>query len=564
MSMRIGGLATGMDIDTIVSNLMKGEKAKLTKVQQQKQLNIWRQESYYEINRALANFVINTKTAFGLAQTSESGGIVNTGVNRLTWVKTAAVSDTDIADVAAYADAVKGTYSINVTRLAGNWSAASSAKISSGGTGNLASQFGIANEDTINFTLTTNSGTVTVNKSNLAGVSLGEIVSEINSANIGVTAIYDSDLDRVFLQTSATGSANTVKITDNSVITGGAKFLTGGDSLLRLQYLDEAQTYQDVSNGATYSGQDALLDFGAAGNITQSSNTFTINNMSITLKSAGAATITVGTNTSAVYEKISAFVQSYNALIEEIGTKMSATRYADYLPLTDEQKAEMEEAQISKWEEKAKSGLLRNDAILERNLQSFRSGMYQAVSGVDGIYSQLTSIGITTEAYSSGSRGGKLVIDESKLTQAIEADADSVLELLFKEPGGTLNTKRESQMTSAEITQKRAESGLIRRLYDNVTAGMKQIITKAGCGDDAELYRKVNASILVDFVVGYGSISMLDKENTQYTNRIDTINKYLANREEMYWKKFTAMEKAIDLMNQQSTWLLQQFGQESS
>ncbi len=563
MSMRIGGLASGMDIDSIVSDLMKAEKLKLTKVEQQKQLTVWRQENYYEINRALANFVINTKTNFGLATASANGGIVSTGVNRLDWVKNAVISDTDIAGVTAYSNAVKGSYHINVTQLAENWSAASGEAISTGGLGNLATQFGISNNDTINFTITTNKGTVTVNETNLAEVSLNDIIKQVNSANIGVTAIYDSNLDRVFLQTAATGAANTVNITDNSVITGGAKFLTGADNLLEMKYLDESQVYQDITAGVTYTGKDALFDFGAASNIVQSSNTFTVNNISFTLKATGNATVTVGTNTSAVYEKITSFVQSYNELLEKIGTEMSEVRYSDYLPLSDEQKAGMEQAQITQWEDKAKNGLLRNDTVLQRLYQDFRSGMYQEVSDVTGIYDQLTSIGITTEGYSSSSRGGKLVIDETKLLNAIETDVDSVMELMFKEPGGNLNIKSESLMTSGEITQKRSESGLIRRLYDNVTVGMKQIINKAGCGDDAELYRKVNGSILVDFVVNYGSISFLDKENTEYTKKIDTINDYLIRTEDMYWRKFTAMEQAIDRMNQQSSWLAQQFGQES-
>ena len=563
MNMRIGGLASGMDIDTIVANLMTAEKAKLTKVQQQKQLTVWRQENYYEMNRALANFVINTKTAFGLAQTAASGGIVSTSVNRLTWVKSAVISDEDIADVTAYANAVKGSYNINVEKLAGNWSSASEAKISTGATTDLATQFGIDNGDTINFTITTNSGTVTVNETNLADVALDDIITQINSANIGVSAIYDTNLDRVFLQTTATGEENTVEITDNSVITGGAKFLTGATNLLKMKHLDSNQTYQDITSGVTYTGTDALFDFGAASNITQSSNTFTVNNVSFTLKATGAATVTVSTNTNAVYEKISDFVKSYNALIDEIGAGITETRYSDYLPLSDEQKAEMEEAQITQWEDKAKSGLLRNDQVLQRMFGNFRSGMYQEVTDVMGIYSHLTSIGITTERYSSSSLGGKLVIDEVKLRAAIETDVDSVIELLFKEPSGTLNTKAESQMTSAEIVQKREESGLIRRLFDIATVGMKEIINKAGVGDDAELYRRVNASILVDFVIKYGSISMLEKEADDYTTKIDTLNDYLEKTEERYWKKFTAMEKAIDRMNQQNTWLVQQFGQEN-
>ena len=66
--------------------------------------------------------------------------------------------------------------------------------------------------------------------------------------------------------------------------------------------------------------------------------------------------------------------------------------------------------------------------------------------------------------------------------------------------------------------------------------------------------------MLLDFVTTHGSISMIDKNIGQLEDRIDTINYYLVKREARYWQQFTAMEKAINQMNQQSAWLAEQFG----
>jgi flagellar hook-associated protein 2 len=48
--MRIGGLASGMDIDQIVSDLMRAERMRVDKLYQQKQVMEWQKADYREIN----------------------------------------------------------------------------------------------------------------------------------------------------------------------------------------------------------------------------------------------------------------------------------------------------------------------------------------------------------------------------------------------------------------------------------------------------------------------------------------------------------------------------------
>jgi flagellar hook-associated protein 2 len=159
--------------------------------------------------------------------------------------------------------------------------------------------------------------------------------------------------------------------------------------------------------------------------------------------------------------------------------------------------------------------------------------------------------------------GGKLEIDENKLKEAIAKDADGVMELLFHEPDESLTTKLESKMSSAEIQEKRSQSGLISRLYDNVVTNMKNVVYEAGTGDNAELYRNVSSTLLIDFVVKYSSTSVLDKQTDELEDKLDTVNDYLDTVENRYYSQFTAMEEAIQKMNTQSSWLSQQFGMTS-
>ncbi|MCC3356948.1 flagellar filament capping protein FliD [Bacillus sp. REN16] len=53
MNMRIGGLASGMDIDQIVKDLMKAERIPLNKMNQQKQVLEWQRDDYRSMNSLL-------------------------------------------------------------------------------------------------------------------------------------------------------------------------------------------------------------------------------------------------------------------------------------------------------------------------------------------------------------------------------------------------------------------------------------------------------------------------------------------------------------------------------
>lgn len=572
MVMRIGGIASGMDIDSMVNDMMKVERMKVDRLEQQKTLAQWRQESYNNINKIYANFILDTKKEFELSYTTGTGTVLDKSVSSLGWVKKASVSDDKIAEISARADAAKGTYKVHVDRLASNWSCASSAGISTGDKDTLANQFGLTDPgDKLEFTIDTKvegetkSETFTITNEELATTSMVDLVNKINGANLGVTAVYDVSADRFFFQTNNTGSENTVKITDNSTISDGRSFITGANSALKLQYLDSdgvSHIVEDATQGdtAVYSGVDAQLDFGAAQNITQSSNTFIMNGINFKLKDTGDFTIDVSTNTDGIVDKVKSFVEAYNKMVDEIGTKLSEKRYKDYQPLTQEQKSAMSENDIKLWEERAKSGLLKDDLILSTTMQSMRSGLYQEVEGVNGQFSQLTQIGISTQKYVSGAVGGKLQINETKLREAIEEDPDGVMEMLFKQPDDDLKYKSESTMSKAEINEKRSQSGIITRLYDNMISGMKDVVFKAGSGDNSNLYSNVSTSIMIDFVAECSSISMIDKENNNLDKKIYNENRRLIDVENSLWRRFTAMETALAKMNQQSNSLLQQLG----
>ncbi|HWQ62499.1 MAG TPA: flagellar filament capping protein FliD [Negativicutes bacterium] len=115
---RVTGLSSGIDVDSIVEQLVTAEKAKkLNKLQQKEQLSTWRQEAYQDIIteiQAFSNKYLNV--------TSSTSLLSSKNYNKLT------VTSSSSAVAATYTSAAKaGTHSVYVSQLA------TAAKVASSG-----------------------------------------------------------------------------------------------------------------------------------------------------------------------------------------------------------------------------------------------------------------------------------------------------------------------------------------------------------------------------------------------------------------------------------------------
>lgn len=541
-AIRFGGMASGLDTESMVKELMKAERAKVDKLQQSKQTKTWVQEAYNDMNKSFANFILDSKKALGITRTSSTGSTYSTSYSSFTWVKSASSSNESTFTATATTSAVSGTHSIKVEKLATGVNVASGVDIAvRNGKADVTSTTTLSELGIGDGTVTFEGASGPISYS--ANETVAELVSKINSLKdasgnaLGIKATFDETSNRLFLSTTSMGSSAQINITAD----GGRLFTESSPGA------KDSKFATDLTAETAVVGQDAEIDFDGAAGIKYSSNQFTINGITIDLKAAQPGvtnTIKVDTNTDGIVEKVKAFVDSYNTLIDSVNTKLGEKKYRDYQPLTDEQKEAMDEDTIKLWEEKAKSGLLRNDSTLQRTLETIRSSLYEKVEGVSGSFSSMFEIGITTGSYTDK---GKLEIDETKLREKIMEDPDGVMELLFK------------TSSSSDDETKQKESGIINRIYDNMVEGMKDVIDKAGAGDNASLYRKVQSNIMIEFVVK-GSKSLIDEDLLSIAKRIDTENDRLSDVEDRYWKRFTALEKAMQQMNSQSSWLSQQLG----
>ncbi|HHW32023.1 MAG TPA: flagellar filament capping protein FliD [Clostridiaceae bacterium] len=369
--------------------------------------------------------------------------------------------------------------------------------------------------------------------------TLSSMLNTINrDADAGVNISYDEISDKFIIVAKQTGDGDNIRIDQ----TGGTFFTQDGKA--GAAGIDTANPV-DTANGGQQ-GRDAIIEIDGQV-ITRSSNTFTINGITYTVhkehpENSDGETISVTQDVDGVFHIIKSFIEKYNEVIDKINAKLSEKYDRNYQPLTSDQKEAMSEDEIKKWEEKAKTGLLRNDPILQNILYGMRRALTEKVEGV-GI--TLSSIGITTGSYTEK---GKLKIDETKLKEAIKNDIDSVMNLFSKKSSIDSNI----DITSEERAIRYKEEGLAYRLFDIIEDNIRTfrdknnkkglLLEKAGIeGDTTEF------------------TSLLYKEIRDYENRIAELNIKLIEKENNYYKKFTALERAIAQMNSQSNWLAMQF-----
>lgn len=337
--------------------------------------------------------------------------------------------------------------------------------------------------------------------------SLTQLGNRVNSSNVGINLFYDKQSGQMTLNRAETGKFNDA----------------GPDITVEGLLMKDIFKFDDTAK--LTGGKNAVFTINGL-TTERNSNTFEMNGVTFTLKQTFAEEVSVSVNNDStkVFDNIKEFVNKYNELIDKIQKKTSEERYRKYTPLTDDQRETLSDKQQEKWEEMAKSGLLRRDPLLGSVLTNMRMNFSQPVTNdkVSGAFNQLAKIGITTTA--NYLEGGKLEINEAKLRKAIEEDPESV-ENLFRGDGPTDSQK-----------------GIVQRLYDTVSKTMNQLKEKAGN----------SFSTQQQFAIGR-TLKGID-------SRINSFEKRLVQVEDRYWRQFTAMEKAIQRSNQQSMYLMNQFG----
>ncbi|MBP2636923.1 MAG: flagellar capping protein [Firmicutes bacterium] len=490
MATRTYGLSgSGMDVDQLVSDLMKAQRTRYDSMVQKKTLLEWKKSDYHTMYTTINDFR-NTVFNYKLSSTLSPKNVTS--------------SDESVATVTANSDAANVTHSLTVNWLAEGVTLTSGDLNSASSKDSLVNQFyGGTAPTPATFNIKISDGAtekeITVDTSK----SIYDLVSNINNSGLNIKANYDSNLDRFFLYNTKTGADTEIDFTGSS-----AEGLTFLQNKLQL-------------DTTTKTGKDASFSLDGVA-LTQASNSFTISNVTYNLKKAGTITASVTGDTDKTITAVKAFIEAYNSALSKVNAEVEESRYSDYAPLSSEQKAEMSESEITAWETKAKSGMLHSDSMLRNLVDKMRNAIASPVSGVEGQYNSMSALGITTGTYTEG---GKLYLDEAKLKKALESDPD-IVNKVFSADGDTS-----------------ASQGVATRMYDILKGGMDNIVSEAG----------ITASTSDD------TESTLAKLINRYDDDLYTLSERLADMEDRYYAQFNAMESALNQLNQQSSWLSQQF-----
>lgn len=348
------------------------------------------------------------------------------------------------------------------------------------------------------FTVYTKSGSQTI--SIKADETIADVVKKFEDA--GVKASFDEKQGKLVFDYK-----NEDEIffggDENALNALGIKSLEKNEGAVKLDGTDA----EIVLNGATFKAD---------------SNTFSINGLTITAKEVTeeGAPIKLVTDTSvdAVYDTIKEFITGYNELVNEMDSLYNASSAKGYEPLTDDEKENMSEKEIEKWEEKIKDSLLRRDNTISSVTSAMKSVLQMSFE-VNGKKMSLASFGIGTGSY-------LLMKDNEKNALHIDGDKDDDLT-------SSKEDKLRKMIASDPDTVADFFSQLTNALYD-------------------ELGNRMKSTTLSSAFTIYNDKQMED-ELDDLDDKISKWEKYVTDQEDYWYDKFSAMEKALSELQSQTS-----------
>jgi flagellar capping protein FliD len=499
MTMRISGIASGMDIDQMVKDLMKAQSVPLDKMSQTKQYTEWQRDDYRSMNKLLLDF-----------DTSIFDGV---GKQATFIQKTVSVSDQNAVSIKNINSTSDFSGTLVVKNLATNATMISSGAIAvNNGSDKLST---VSSEEIITINAIDKDGNMPSTpfkvKFDPSEETMDSLIAKINAGS-NVNMFFDSNTKKIAMTAKNSGD-----IGDNTV---PEIALTGSFFTTNLNMDSDNVAAETAKRGSL--GINASFTYNGL-TTTRTTNTFQLNGFEVNLKKADPTqtlTFNSSPDVDKILDSIVKFVAQYNDTISKINDKIGESKNRDYPPLTDAQRETLSDKEIEKWEEIAHKGTLKNDSALASGLNQMRTDLYSSVGSLST--NQLAKIGIKTS--SNYLEKGKLVIDETKLKEAIAKDPNAIY-TLFNQDGTTSS-----------------EKGIAKRLRETIKSTMSAIEVKAG----------KPSSVNNSFTLG--------RSLNDLSSQMDRFKAKLTSIENRYYSQFTAMEKAIQKANQQSAYLTNNMG----
>ncbi|MGE5384967.1 MAG: flagellar filament capping protein FliD [Betaproteobacteria bacterium] len=287
-SLTASGLVSGLDVNTLVSNLMT--------VEQQPLVALNTKEASYQ---AKISALGSVKSALAALQTAAEGLIPpagNTAAEKYT-TTTATASDTTLFSAAANNSVAAGSYTLSEITLAHAQQVRKSGFTIPAGAGTLDIKVG-----------TGTAVAVAID----ANATLSTIRDAINASSAGVTAsiVNDGTNDNLILTAKNSGAANTISVTGSA----------GFESFNYSSGTTNSWVNQQPANDATFK-LNGITITSATNSITTAISGLTIN---LLKDNAGSATLTVAKSNNSVTTSLNGFIKAYN---DAMGVMKNLTAY---------------------------------------------------------------------------------------------------------------------------------------------------------------------------------------------------------------------------------------------
>jgi len=367
MAITAAGVGSGLDIETIVSQLMTLERQPLNKLRSQESATNAQLSAYGQVKSAISSF----KDAMADLSSVDKFKIF-----------TATSSDEEVMTAETTSSAAAGIYNLSVTRLAQNHKMGSDEKADT-------DTFGGTAGDELTLTVGTDSASIDLSSAK----TLSQIRDAINSDenNPGVTATIlntGGGNQRLVLTADESGYDKRVQLSYGGTVDAATfGFATsnqdeGGATIADLTELDAAYTLDGFALTAASNKISGVMD-----------------GITFELNKTGSATLNVQRDTESIEESAKAFVDAFNNVLSTLGSQSN--------------------------------GRLSGDSTLRSIQSQMRDVLNTAPTGLSGIYSSLSELGIKTDP-----KTGELELNSTDFTEALDADFASVAELFANDDQG--------------------------------------------------------------------------------------------------------------------------------
>ena len=483
-SMRLTGLMSGMDTESIIQQLVEAKKTKVDTAKKSQTKLSWKQDAWKELNTKLQNlqkkYLSNMRFATDYAK------------------KTTKVSNSNKVSVITGENAVDGVQSLKIESLAkSGYMTGGKLEGKDGGELTALSKIsdiqGVADDINGNISIKTKSGTVDIAIDSETTIS--DVLTQLKSA--GVNASFDAKQQRLYIISKEMGEENDFEI-------------TGDDAALSALGLSSSQATK-------VDGKDAVIYLNDA-RYTSTNNTFEINGLTFTaLGTTGEdeeITVTTQNDTDGIYDMLKNFLKEYNSIINEMDKLYNADSAKGYEPLTNDEKEAMSESDIKEWETKIKDSLLRRDENISTVSSALKSVMSAGIE-INGKTMYLSSFGINTLSYfeAADNERNAYHIDGDPDDASTSGNADKLKSMIASDPDTVISF----------FTQ------LSKNLYDKMS----------DLSQSVDGYRTYG---------NFYDDKKMKSDYDDYTSKISDLEKKLADYEDKWYKKFAAMETALAKM----------------